>query len=120
LVLRTLCPDEEFGRGCDYAEIHSRDRASLYELKECAFDRKKAKEAVRQLMDSVSDLLTNHVVDANCSFKKYVIRDKRKPSCWTDGGATACVQLNGVNYLELSAEQGQRIVRKYRARQKTY
>lgn len=92
------------------ARIRDRRVAFLYEKKSCEWNRKKAREALGQIENTIDDLRSSGKVDPGCTFSRFIVRIKDRPGCSTDGTATAMVQARGVNFLAGSSDEGRRAI----------
>jgi len=107
-VSRELCPDVEFGAGCDYADVKSTGVAFLYELKTCTLDFKDARKASSQLDRTKDDLAREGIVDSNCGFELFILHEKRK-GCSVDARAIAWFQRTGVRLADANSDAARRV-----------
>ncbi len=113
---RFICPELEFGAGCDIAVISaSGDRADLYEVKTCSIGGSDAQKAASQLNRSADDLRGSGQVQQDCTFRRYLLHDNdRRPGCHIKYFVAAYRDRRAFKLVSSRDDQYRRILARYR------
>jgi hypothetical protein len=97
MTLKFMCPEKEFGEGCDFARLSGDDYAELFEIKRSSLTQSDATKAVTELKETRDHLKAKSLVRASCAFTMWLIHEKRR-SCKTYGIAAIILEKEKIGY----------------------
>lgn len=111
--MEVICPEKEFGKGCDLAVIRKRD-IILVEVKRCTLGISDADNAVEQLKECERKFRLRY---PNLMLEKALVHDKRK-GCSVYSKALLVLESKGIKFLSTGQDKTARHLRNLYAKKR--
>lgn len=115
MAVNYICPEQVFGRGCDFARIADNDHAQLFEVKTCRLTAGDATNTVRKLATTKENLRTRDMVRPSCAFTMWLIHEKTG-SCGVDAIASAILEKEKIKLSNYNHPDVNQVYQEYRRR----